>query len=361
MSVAERVVTKFGGQTRLAEVLGTGQSTVAYWVKQGRIPSKWHPELLEAATRVGLSLSASDLVAAPGATVIHDRPLPMAAWPGALVLDEHAPAIACYVLDNGQRVISRTSVVAAIAHSGESDAPRKGGDLAKYVKPLGSYLRVNLDDELIEFRIDNVTTKRVQGITAETFLEICRAFVRARDEGALTTERQIEMAKRANAFMAACATVGLIALIDEATGYQYERAEDALQVKLRAFLAEEMREWEKTFPDQLWIEFGRLTGWQGSVQNRPKYWGKLVMELVYGYLDADVAEWLRTNAPAPRKGQNYHQWLSEQYGLQKLVEHIWMLVGIASTCTHMPELRHKMAERFGKQPLQMWIFVDYPK
>jgi hypothetical protein len=43
-------------------------------------------------------------------------------------------------------------------------------------------------------------------------------------------------------FLASCAKVGLIALIDEATGYQYDRAADALQVKLKAFLAEEMRE-----------------------------------------------------------------------------------------------------------------------
>jgi len=49
-------------------------------------------------------------------------------------------------------------------------------------------------------------------------------------------------------FATACAKVGLDALVDEATGNQYERAEDALQVKLRAYLAEEMRKWEKTSP-----------------------------------------------------------------------------------------------------------------
>ncbi len=54
------------------------------------------------------------------------------------------------------------------------------------------------------------------------------------------------------------------------------------------------------------------------------------MELIYEYLDPDVAEWLRVNAPAPKKGQNYHQWLSEQYGLKKLVEHIWKVIGVAS-------------------------------
>ena len=43
-------------------------------------------------------------------------------------------------------------------------------------------------------------------------------------------------------------------MIDEATGFQYKRAEDALQVKLRAYLEHEMRKWEKTFPDSLWLD-----------------------------------------------------------------------------------------------------------
>jgi hypothetical protein len=99
------------------------------------------------------------------------------------------------------------------------------------------------------------------------------------------------------------AKVGLVALIDEATGYQYDRT-DALRVKLKAYLAEEMRDWEKTFPDELWQEFGRLTNWKGSVTQRPKYWGHLVTELVYTYLDADVCKWLKENKPQPQHGRN---------------------------------------------------------
>ena len=63
-------------------------------------------------------------------------------------------------------------------------------------------------------------------------------------------------------------------------------------------------------PDELWAEFGRLTNWKGQITKRPKYWGKLVMELIYEKLDADVAKWLKEHAPAPKHGQNYHQWLS---------------------------------------------------
>ena len=118
-----------------------------------------------------------------------------------------------------------------------------------------------------------------------------------------------------------------------------------------------MRKWEKTFPDELWIEFARLTRWRGTVSQRPKYWGRLVMELVYEYLDADVARWLKENAPAPRHGQNYHQWLSSQYRLRKLVEHIWMLIGVARTCTSMTELRDRMAGLNGKSPFQLRLYL----
>ena len=160
---------------------------------------------------------------------------------------------------------------------------------------------------------------------------------------------------KASALLGACAKVGLDALIDEATGAQYDRAADALRVKLKAYLEDEMRKWEKTFPDDLWIEFARLTKWKGTVTQRPKYWGKLVMELVYEYLDKDVAKWLKENAPTPRKGQNYHQWLSGQYGLKKLVEHIWVLVGVARTCGNMVELRQKMAELNGRTLVQLML------
>jgi hypothetical protein len=116
--------------------------------------------------------------------------------------------------------------------------------------------------------------------------------------------------------LSSCAKVGLIALIDEATGYQHEREENALQLKLRAFIADELRNWEKTFPDELWEEFGRLTKWKGKLHHRPKWWGKLVLELIYDALDPDIAEHLKNNKPKPRFGQNYHQWLTEDVGLK---------------------------------------------
>ncbi len=276
------------------------------------------------------------------------------------LMDSEVP---CYVLSNGLRVIGRTTFTEMLS------GIKGGGALEEYlrVKSLKDYISLDLVlEELVEFRLPEVEglQTQVKGLTADVVIDICRGFASALEAdqretgGNFLTKRQREIAAHAGMFLASCAKVGLDALIDEATGYQYERANDALQVKLRAYLEEEMRKWEKTFPDELWVEFGRLTKWKGSVTKRPKYWGKLVMELVYEYLDPDVAVWLKNNVPAPKGGKNYHQWLSSQFGLKKLVEHIWKLVGIASTCRSMQELRRRMAEIHGKIPIQLTLFVD---
>lgn len=349
---ARSVVEKFGGQAPLARMLGKGPSTVAYWVKHDNIPSKWHRELLALARKENILLTTAELVGQE-AEIVTPEVLPAAHLPGVLQVGDES--LDCYVLNDGSRVISRTAVMRFLVKT-------SGGDLESYVgvQSLVPYVPSGWRDELVEFTIPEVTHKRVMGLRAETFLEICRAYMAARDAGALT-ERQEEIAKRASAFVLACSTVGLIALIDEATGYQYERAEDALRFKLKLFLNDEMRKWEKTFPDELWKEFGRLTGWTGPISSRPKYWGHLVNELVYELLDPDVAEWLKVNAPKPRHGQNYHQWLTDQYGLRKLNEHIWLLIGIASTCHSMTELKQQVGFRFGKVPLQLTIFTDPPR
>lgn len=284
---------------------------------------------------------------------------PKAAYKGTLPIGE--AGIPCYVLETGERVIGRTSATEMLT------GIKGGGGLEKYlgVSSLKSFVDLDLIlERMVSFRLPEVEGLEtdVKGLRSDALIDVCQGFVaalQAHNKGKVKlTDRQQEMALNASAFLSSCAKLGLDALIDEVTGYQYDRPHDALQVKLRAYLSDALRPWEKTFPDELWIHFARLTNWKGSVTQRPKYWGKLVNELVYDYLDPDVATWLKENAPKPRHGQNYHQWLSEQYGLQKLIEHIWKLIGVAGTCQTMHELRQKMAEMHGKALIQFMLPFD---
>jgi hypothetical protein len=295
----------------------------------------------------------NDLIVHTGDALIAipSNTLPIAKWPGNLGI-----GISCYVLEDGRRVISRTGATDFLTGG------KGGGNLESYtrIRVLKEYIPENLPGEMIEFTLPGVVNKTVMGMQAETFLDICTAYVTAWQAGKLESDAQIKIAMKSAIFTAACAKVGLIALIDEATGYQYERPFDALEFKLKLFLTEEMRKWDKTFPDDLWVQFGRLTKWKGSLHSRPKYWGNLVMELIYEYLDADVAQWLRDNAPKPLKGQNYHQWMTEQYGLKRLIEHIWKVIGLASGCDDMRELKNKMQEIYGKAPGFQYTFKLTP-
>lgn len=290
--------------------------------------------------------------------------LPVAKHKGFLnIMDVELP---CYVLDNGQRVIGRvaaTEMLSGFKYQGDLEGYLRSQNLKPFIDKDMVVAR------MVSFRLPEVEQlgRESKGLPADLLIEVCRGLVTALEASqrqppqVKLTPRQISMAIKASMFLVACAKVGLDALIDEATGYQYKRDEDALKVKLRAYLEQEMRKWEKTFPDELWVEFGRLTNWRGSVTSRPKYWGHLVTELIYEYLDPDVARWLKENVPQPRHGRNYHLWLSAQYGLKKLVEHIWMVIGIARTCYNMDELKQKMRQMFGKGQVQYDLFITVPQ
>lgn len=358
MNSAQRIIAKFGGQSPLAAALDRPPSTVQYWAKVGTIPAKWQGKILAVARARGIDVYPGDFVesastlaaqAASGGELV-----PVAQWAGILPIGNMELPV--YVLNDGRRVISRTGATDALT------GRKGGGNLESYlgVEALKGYIPEDVHEQWIEFVLPGVVNKTVQGMSAETFLDICSAYVQALNDGALQTDRQRDIAIKAAMFQSACAKLGLEALIDEVTGYQYVRAEDALQFKLRLYLEEEMRKWENTFPEELWREFGRLTHWQGALHQRPKYWGQLVMQLIYEYLDPDVAEWLRKNNPKPQKGQNHHQWLSSQYGLKKLTEHIWMVIGLAKACSSMPELKSRMAQLYGRQPVQITMFLPPP-
>ena len=276
-------------------------------------------------------------------------PSPFAKFRGQVNLG--GDPVDCYVLDDGRRVLSLRATLKAIANV---DA----GNLGEYlgVRALKSFIdKEKILGELPDFHIPG-TQLRGKGMTSDQFEDICRAYVQALYTGESLTDRQREIAIRCAVITSGLTRLGLDALIDEATGYQYVREEDALQVKLRAFIAEELRAWEKTFPDDLWEEFGRLTHWRGSLHNRPKYWGKLVIELIYDTLDPDVATYLRENRPPPNV--RWHQQLTADYGARQLVSRCYEIIGLSKSCKTMQDLRKKVQHHYGTQQLLFGVYDD---
>ncbi len=290
----------------------------------------------------------SKIVRADNLQIIDTEKLPFAKWRGQIDLGGND--LDCYVLDDETRVLSSGSTTKAIANV-------ERGSLQDYIGQKALKPFINKDkilQETIKFSIPGTQWTAI-GVTTEHFELICRGYVQALYEGANLTDRQKEIAIKCAILTTGLTRTGLDALVDEATGYQYERAEDALQIKLKAFIAEELRAWEKTFPDDLWEEFGRLTGWKTPLKSRPKWWGKLVTELIYDTLDEDVAKYLKENKPTA--GTRWHQQLTENHGVRQLVSRCYEVIGMSKTCDDIHELRQRVAQHYGKKPVQFTMFL----
>lgn len=261
-----------------------------------------------------------------------------------------------YNLDNGQRVFRFRDMTMALRGKAH-------GKFANYLasENIRKYVPERLRPEEDEARtprgltIADLDGQVVPTYDATDFIDICIAFITAADQNEKLSIAQQEIVDRAKAFIVAASKTGITGLIDEATGYQYVRPANALEMKMALFLVEENRQWEKTFPDQFWAELGRLTNWT-NLKLRPKYWGKLVNEFIYEALDEDIAKYLQKNKPPKYTGQRYHQWLDEDRGVKALNEHIWTVIGLAKTCNTVDYLRYEVQKNFSKDIFQPMLF-----
>jgi P63C domain len=145
------------------------------------------------------------------------------------------------------------------------------------------------------------------------------------------------------------ATVGIIALVDEATGFQEFRTRDALARILERFVAKELRPWIKTFPTEFYRQIYRLNGWDYSEKaGRPGVIGHWTNNIVYKRLAPGVLDELRRLTPRDEKGRlrnKLFQWLTEDIGHPKLREH---LAGVIMLMKYSPDWRIYM-ERLDRE------------
>ena len=133
--------------------------------------------------------------------------------------------------------------------------------------------------------------------------------------------------------MRALAHVGIIALVDEATGYQRDRAADALAHILEEFIAKELKPWVKTFPDEFYEQLFKLRGltYPSDGVARPQYFGHLTNDIIYKRLAPGVLEELKRTIPKDDEGRRKHQYhrkLTENLGHPKLREHLSAAIAV---------------------------------
>jgi hypothetical protein len=276
--------------------------------------------------------------------------------------------IACYVLDDETRVLSQRGLQAGIGMSA-SGGGRGAHRLAQFVEALAEK---GVDCNDLAMRIRNPIPFRrktgggiVYGYEATILADICDVVLAARKKGGVLAPNQSHLAEQCETLVRGFARVGIIALVDEATGYQKDRVRDALARILESFIAKELQPWLKTFPAEFYQEMFRLRGlpYDASSVKRPPYFGHLTNDIVYARLAPSVLDELKERIPRNEDGRptaKFSQLLTRNVGYPKLREHLGAVVATMKLSSDWHDFHAKLDRnypRFGG-PIQFSFEYD---
>jgi hypothetical protein len=241
--------------------------------------------------------------------------------------------IECYVLEDDTRVLTQASFLQSLGRHRRGQM-RTDGSLPVFLqgKAVAPFISEDVQKRAVPITFRRPGGGRASGFNAELLPDVCEIYLKARELGVLPPNQQ-RVAHQAEVIMRGLARVGIVALVDEATGYQAVRERNALAKILESFIDKELRPWVQTFPDDFYKQLFRLRGLEftaGSVR-RPQYFGNLTNDIVYKRIAPGVLDELKRVMPKDEKGRRRHklfQKLTQNVGYPKLREHLGSVVTI---------------------------------
>lgn len=276
--------------------------------------------------------------------------------------------IQCYVLEDETRVLTQATFLEALGRHRKANVRNEGGEERLPAILQGKSINPYISRELLEksqpVQFRTASGSVASGYRAEILPMVCEVYLKARDADVLPSNQR-HVAAQAEILIRALAHVGIIALVDEATGYQDVRARSALNEILEQFIAEELRKWTKTFPDEFYRQMFRLREWEWkpqSVRMRPGVVGKYTNDLVYERLAPGVLNELKTKNPKLPTGRRKHkhfQWLTEDVGDPALREHLASVIALMRASSNWNQFRLLMDRAFPKYGGTLELPLDY--
>ncbi len=281
--------------------------------------------------------------------------------------------LSCAVLDDGTRVLPRSSVFTAFERQ-KRGLSKERKELAQIETDSGvlqlpafvaaSNLKQFIGQDLIGV-LSPVAykdgTRKMSGYKAEILPELCKLYLDARRAGVLTPQQE-SLAIQAEILLSSFAKIGIAALIDEATGFQHDREYNALRLLLQQYIDDELRKWVKRFPDQFFSQLDRLyENPTLTPRKRPQYYGKFINTYVYkpiesGYVKQELDK-LNITDSGKRKAR-FHQWLSE-FGVGQLTIQIGRVMGVMEISANLRKFKDNIARQSGLSPIiQLRLFED---
>lgn len=285
-------------------------------------------------------------------------------------LDLNGLKISCYVLHDGRRILSTSGMQKALAIVND-EKERSSGRLAEILS--SKHVSVCISNENLSAKISPIScyrgAQKITGYEASVLPEICEIMLKVRDYAATNNielgSRQKAVIAQSDIIIRALARVGIIALVDEATGYQYDREKDELQKILKAYISEELLPWQKRFPDVYYKELFRLNGWDftiNGIKKRPGVIGKWTNTIIYEELPNGVLDELKNKAPKNEAGnrtERYHQFLTPDVGEPNLEKQINKVITLFQVSDNMKQFWDNFQKMKMRQIGQMELPFDF--
>lgn len=271
--------------------------------------------------------------------------------------------IPCYVLEDETRVLTQSGMFAALGLARRGLVPVEGGArlprfaASKAINPfIPNDLRYGLENP-----IPIAVGPEAYGFPATMLPQICSAVLDARRAGALDPQQR-RLAAQCEKIVEGLAIIGIIALVDEATGYQEIRAKRALATILEKFIAKELQPWTKTFPYEFYERIAYLKGWPSSYAiKRPSVVGHYTNDLIYARLAPGLLEELKSRTPRFPSGtlRNKHfQWFTPDIGHPRLKEHLAAVIALMKAAPNWSSFRRSLQRAFPKPGEQSQMELD---
>jgi hypothetical protein len=268
--------------------------------------------------------------------------------------------IPCAVLANGVRIISYSAVFKAFGRTKRGTQKDRVPNMPAFLNSNNLQPFVGLDLRGVLNKIDFIDKngKESQGFDANILPLLCKVYLDARAEKILV-KSQIPLARASEILLLGLSKIGIIALVDEATGYQYEREKDELHKILKAYIAEELLPWQKRFPDEFYREIFRLNGWDYTVtgiKSRPGVIGTWTKKFIYQQLPKGVLQELYSNTPKTSSGKlakRLHQSLTADIGNPHLEKQLISVITLMNISKNWKEFLKFFNKKFGQQELDL--------
>lgn len=287
-----------------------------------------------------------------------------ARWVGDLPVASHegefpiADAIlSCANLLDGRRIITQATFLRAL---GRSRSPKAGTGVLSTVDELPFFLQATAMKPFISKELASSTRpifyktkegKKGVGYDATLLPKVADVYLKFRDEclreSGEIPKQYAHIFKAADILMRGLAHIGIIALVDEATGYQKDRAKYELAKILEAFVAKELQPWVKTFPTDFYENMFRLRGLRYPTDGikRPQYFGHLTNDIVYRRLAPGVLKELKKKIAKDISGRprhKLHQKLTPDFGHPKLRELLVSVTTIMKLSDQWHDFKYKL-------------------